>query len=143
MVKMESLEEVVPLFDAYRQFYHQAANLAGARIFLRERLLKNEAIIIGASEEEKWYGFALIYPLFSSVRMKPIYLLNDLYVVPEARNKNVGKSLLHYCQQLARDNNQAGIQLETDKTNQVGNYLYPSTGFELIQHANFYFWENK
>lgn len=142
-VKMDSLEQVVPLFDAYRQFYHQAANLEGARIFLKERLLSNEAFIISASEEDRWYGFALIYPLFSSVRMRPIYLLNDLFVVPEARNKSVGKALLRYCQQMARDNNQAGIQLETDKTNQVGNYLYPSTGFELIQHANFYFWETK
>jgi ribosomal protein S18 acetylase RimI-like enzyme len=69
--------------------------------------------------------------------------LNDLFVVPEARNKNVGKALLRYCQQLARDNNQAGIQLETDKTNEIGNHLYPLTGFELISHANFYFWENK
>ena len=139
----EGLDQVVPLFDAYRQFYHQPADPVQARAFLSERLVRQEAIVIVASQDEKLYGFALIYPLFSSVRMKPIYLLNDLFVKPEARNKNVGKELLRYCQQLARENNQAGIQLETDKTNAVGNYLYPLTGFELIQHANFYFWENK
>ncbi|MDZ4709074.1 MAG: GNAT family N-acetyltransferase [Saprospiraceae bacterium] len=143
LMPLDALDQVVPLFDSYRQFYHQPADPANARTFLRERLIRQEAMIIVAGQEEKLYGFALIYPLFSSVRMKPIYLLNDLFVIPEARNKNVGKDLLRFCQQLARENNQAGIQLETDKTNAVGNYLYPLTGFELIQHANFYFWENK
>lgn len=142
-VHLEDLDQVVELFDAYRQFYHQASAPEQARVFLHDRLVHDEAFIIGAWEMGTLLGFALIYPLFSSVRLKPIYLLNDLFVKPEARNKNVGKELLFYCQQSARDNGIAGIQLETDKTNQVGNHLYPATGFEMIQYANFYFWENK
>lgn len=140
---LEHIEQLAVLFDAYRQFYHQPPDLAAARDFLTARISNDESIIYGAFDDDLLLGFAQIFPLFSSIRMKPVYLLNDLFVLPELRNKRIGKSLLHHCQEEAKKNKRAGILLETDKINQTGNHLYPSVGFVLNEHANFYFWENK
>ena len=39
------LDRMVPLFDAYRQFYGQMQDLALAREFLRERLERDQSVI--------------------------------------------------------------------------------------------------
>jgi hypothetical protein len=44
--------------------------------------------------------------------------------------------------QLAKLTNAAGILLETEKENKIGNQLYPSSGFGLYDKTNFYFWDN-
>ena len=36
----------------------------------------------------------------------------------------------------------AGLLLETEKANRIGNKLYPSAGFSLYDQTNFYWWEN-
>ncbi|MEO5583529.1 MAG: GNAT family N-acetyltransferase, partial [Saprospiraceae bacterium] len=67
---------------------------------------------------------------------------NDLFVLPEFRNKQVGSALLRHCQSIAKTKNHAGIMLETEITNEVGNHVYPAVGFHQIDTSNFYFWEN-
>ena len=139
----DDISLLVPLFDAYRQFYRQTSDLETAAIYIYQRISRNEATIFGCFINSDLVGFTLLYPMFSSVRMKPFYLLNDLYVLPDYRNDHIGSSLLRYCQQKAKEEDQAGIMLETEKTNHVGNHLYPSIGFEYNDDSNFYFWENK
>ena len=39
-------DTVAPLFDAYRQFYEQAPDLAGAKAFIAERLEREESVIL-------------------------------------------------------------------------------------------------
>lgn len=138
-----NLDQLLPLFDAYRIFYRKSSDLEGAKNFLTERLEKHECIIFGAYDENALIGFALVYPLFSSVRLKPIFLLNDLFVSPAGRNKSVGRSLLYHVQNFASSLQYAGVLLETEKTNAIGNHLYPSAGFHKEDDSNFYFWENK
>lgn len=41
---IQNLDSIVPLFDAYRQFYRQYSNLKKARTFLQDRLEKKESI---------------------------------------------------------------------------------------------------
>lgn len=76
---------IAPLFDAYRQFYGQTPDLEGARQFLFERLQGGESVIFAVMEGENALGFTQLYPSFSSVSMKPIWILNDLFVVEKAR----------------------------------------------------------
>jgi GNAT superfamily N-acetyltransferase len=140
---LPDIQALVPLFDAYRQFYRQPQDRIAAEKFIRERLKQSEAVIYGYFNNDQLVGFTLLYPLFSSVRMKPFYLLNDLFVLPEFRNNQVGSALLRHCQSIARSKNHAGIMLETEITNEIGNHVYPAVGFEKIDTSNFYFWENK
>src|SRR6516164_182621 len=84
------LDVVVPLFDAYRRFYRAAADLEGARRFLLDRFSHNQSVIFLAFDGDIPIGFTQIYPSFSSVSMARIFILNDLFVSPEARSRGAG-----------------------------------------------------
>jgi len=138
--KLSHLNEVAQLFDAYRVFYRKESDLLAAKKFLKERIEKQDSIIYVAEEDGKLLGFTQLYPLFSSTRMKRTWLLNDLYVTPDQRGKGISKLLIEQSKVLARATNAAGISLETEKDNTVGNQLYPTTDFELDSEHNYYFW---
>ena len=44
---IQDLDRLVPLLDAYRQFYGQPSDLIIARQFLGDRLTRNESIVLG------------------------------------------------------------------------------------------------
>jgi ribosomal protein S18 acetylase RimI-like enzyme len=75
-ISAEQVELVAPLFDAYRQFYNQLPDLDGARRFLVERLGRGESVIYVVVEGGRALGFTQLYPSFSSVSMRPIWILN-------------------------------------------------------------------
>ena len=88
------LELMVPLFDAYRQFYKQRSDVAGSREFLRERLEHGESVVFLAMRNGDAVGFMQLYPSFDSIAMKRLWVLNDLFVVPEVRQSGVAKLLM-------------------------------------------------
>ncbi len=141
--KESDLEQLARLFDLYRIFYRKQSDLNAAIFFLKERLHKNESVIFVAEENESLIGFTQLYPQFSSTRMMRTWLLNDLYVLNEYRGRGISKQLIDAAKQLAKQTDAAGLLLETEKTNMVGNRLYPSAGFVLYSETNFYWWENK
>src|SRR3954451_2647604 len=87
---------VGPLFDAYRQFYEQPSDPALARAFIGERLAHGESVIFLAERGDRPVGFVQLFPLFSSTAARPrrLWLLNDLYVAPEARGSGVARALM-------------------------------------------------
>ncbi len=87
---IDHVNNLVPLFDAYRIFYSQESNLKAAKDFLYKRLTKNDTIIFLAYIDKKAVGFTQLFPSFSSVSMQPLYILNDLYVDKEFRNQGIG-----------------------------------------------------
>ena len=138
------LEIVSILFNDYRIFYRKNSDPEGARNFISKRLTNQDSVIFLAMEETApspyYTGFVQLYPLFSSTRMAKLWLLNDLYVKPEFRGRQIGKALIERSKELARDTDACGLMLETEKSNIIGNNLYPATDFELIDGSNFYFW---
>lgn len=140
--QFEHLNELAPLFDAYRVFYRKKSDLDGAMAFLGERLEKKESVIFVALFNKTVVGFTQLYPLFSSTNMRPLWLLNDLFVAVEHRGKNISKGLMKAAQEHCKITKAAGLSLETEKNNVPGNALYPKMGFELDREHNFYYWEN-
>ena len=140
---LADLPELSGLFDLYRIYYKKETDLKAAERFLKERIEKNESVIFVATSDGKLVGFTQLYPLFSSTRMKRLWLLNDLYVAQEFRGKGASRKLLEAAKDLARTTDAAGLLLETEKTNTIGNSLYPSAGFELYEENNFYWWQNR
>ena len=138
---IEDLEMLSTLFDAYRQFYLKPSDISAAKKFLSERMEIKESVIYVAEENGRLTGFVQLYPIFSSTRMKRLWLLNDLFVAQEFRRKGVAKQLFEKCFQLMRETDACGVMLETEKSNVIGNKLYQQLGFELIEN-NFYFFEN-
>jgi ribosomal protein S18 acetylase RimI-like enzyme len=139
---ISDIAQLANLFDQYRVFYKFKSDLQGAKEFLTERLQNGDStIIVDEREGNILSGFTQLYPLFSSTRMKKLWLLNDLYVSPEFRGKGISVSLINKAKELARETAAAGLMLETAKTNQIGNKLYPKTGFQLDSEHNVYSWD--
>jgi len=92
----QHLDVLAPLFDGYRRFYRQPSDLAAARRFLADRLAADESVIFAAAlpEADGLAGFTQLYPFFSSVRMRRVWVLNDLYVAPGARRQGVARALM-------------------------------------------------
>ena len=94
--------EVVPLFDAYRQFYKKPSDLEAARRFLFARLSKGESVLFVAHHDGRAVGFVHLYPVFSSVNLTRQWILNDLYVVADARKQGIGRALMNACSSVGR-----------------------------------------
>lgn len=123
------LDSVAPLFDAYRQFYAQPADLARAREWLRERLHRDESVILLAERDGMAVGFTQLYPMFSSVRTVRIWILNDLYVDAASRRGGVARALLDAAAEFARDDGAARLMLETGRDNLAARALYRAAGW--------------
>jgi GNAT superfamily N-acetyltransferase len=82
---------IAPLFDAYRQFYKAASDIEASSQFILERLTNDESVIFLAMKGEGALGFIQLYPLFASVALQSLWLLNDLFVHPSARKQGGGR----------------------------------------------------
>lgn len=123
-------DAVARLFDAYRQFYDQPADLPLAARFIHDRLQNKESVILLAvSEEQQILGFCQLYPSFCSIKAIPICSLYDLFVRPEARRCGARKILLQAAENYAAHNGFARLDLTTAKTNATAQSLYESLGW--------------
>jgi GNAT superfamily N-acetyltransferase len=124
------LELIVPLFDAYRQFYRRPSDPDLARRFLRERFQRNESIIFLALREDgSAVGFTQLFPSFSVLSAARIFILNDLFVSPEARRKRVGALLLDAAARYGRAVGAVRLTLSTEVTNEKAQGLYEKEGW--------------
>jgi ribosomal protein S18 acetylase RimI-like enzyme len=129
LARFEHLEEVSNLFDLYRIFYKQPSDLGAARNFLQERFQKNDSTIFVVSNNGCLIGFTQLYPSFSSVSMKCIWILNDLFVKEPYRNQGAAKLLLSAAADFARETEAVRIILATQTSNTAAQALYESLGF--------------
>jgi ribosomal protein S18 acetylase RimI-like enzyme len=126
---LADLGALVPLFDAYRQFYGQASDPARAKTFLRERFEHTQSVVFIAEERDNAVGFTQLYPSFSSVSMARTFVLNDLFVAPHQRRKGVGEMLLQAAAEFARNVGAVRLTLSTAVTNAAAQALYESAGW--------------
>ena len=129
----------VPLFDGYRRFYGQPRDPEGARGFLQERTARGESALFLALEGTEGLGFAQLYPSFSSVSMKRLWILNDLFVAPEARRRGVAAALLEEARRLAVETRAKGLELATATENLPAQRLYERLGWERDDAFHHYF----
>ncbi|TMU56839.1 GNAT family N-acetyltransferase [Flagellimonas algicola] len=135
------VDRIAPLFDAYRVFYGQESDVEAAKVFLLERFEKGENVIFLALENDVAVGFTQLYPTFSSVSMQQFYILNDLFVAPEARKKGIGEQLLNHAKEFCKLKNSKGLTLETAADNPAQK-LYERLGWEKDVSYLHYFWKN-
>lgn len=126
---LEDLDLIAPLFDGYRRFYGQPADVRRAKDYLHERLENNESVVLLALQDDKPVGFTQLYPIFSSVRTARTWLLNDLFVAEDARRGGVARALLDAAADFARARGAAGLMLETMRDNAPARALYIAAGW--------------
>lgn len=140
IAKLEHLDSLAILFDGYRKFYRQESDIEGARQFLKARLENEDSIVYIAFIDDVAVGFTQLYPLFSSVSMEPMYILNDLYIDSNYRGKNIGTSLINRAKKLCKEKQYKGLIIQTETTNPA-QHLYERLGFVKDQDLMF-FWTN-
>ncbi|MBO0950022.1 GNAT family N-acetyltransferase [Fibrella forsythiae] len=136
------LDSVAYLFNEYRIFYEKPTALAEGRQFLADRMDRKESVVfVAETDSGTLAGFVQLYPLFSSTRMKRLWLLNDLFVHADHRGQGHSLALIDAARQLCRETKACGLILETAQTNLIGNRLYPRAGFVLDEEHNYYSWD--
>jgi GNAT superfamily N-acetyltransferase len=139
---VEHLDAAAELFDQYRQFYKQPSNLPAARHFLFERMINQQSIIYLAQEPHKpeAVGFMQLYPSFSSISLESLWILNDLYVLPDHRKKGIGRQLIETAMDCVRQREDKGLAISTAFDNHEAQRLYEAMGFKRDEAFYHYFW---
>ncbi|GAC1403957.1 MAG: GNAT family N-acetyltransferase [Candidatus Velthaea sp.] len=125
------LDEIVPLFDAYRVFYERPSDVAAARTFLAERMRRDESRLFVAIQEatNRAIGFTQLYPSFSSTVLGRVWILNDLFVDAQARRSGAGSALMAAAEDFARSTGAVGVTLSTAHTNLTAQRVYTKRGY--------------
>ncbi|MGN7412145.1 GNAT family N-acetyltransferase [Paenibacillus sp. SAF-068] len=150
-------DEVGRLFNEYRMFYNQNADIQAARQYIKERMERHESVILVAetdverdhgsdesngkpiSKGQKCSGFVQLYPSYSSVSMRPIWVLNDLFVHSDYRQQGIARELLQAAKRLASEHGVLRISLSTELSNKQAQALYESEGY--AQDTRFMYYE--
>lgn len=126
---ISDLDGLADVFNNYRMFYRQESNVEGAKTFLRNRIEREESIIFVAVEDGQYLGFTQLYPSFSSISMKELWILNDLFVQESKRGAGIGKKLLEAAKTFALENGAKGLKLQTEIDNISAQRLYAENGY--------------
>ena len=118
----------------YRQNYCGETNAetdAQGMIKKFKKLAKNkDYIFVSALEGDKPVGFCegvLNYEIIENQR--PVLTLWNMRVLPEFRKSGVGKKVMIYLEEFAKQNNAVGIFGGCDFENKIGQEFYKHLGF--------------
>ena len=130
---LEHLDLLTPLFVKYREFYGELPFPDSSKAFLEKRLRRKESVIYLAlaDEEDKLLGFCQLYPSYSSLALKRVWILNDIYVAEDARRQLVADRLLQTAKNMAKETNAVRMRVSTSLDNEVAHKVYESIGFTV------------
>jgi ribosomal protein S18 acetylase RimI-like enzyme len=123
------LDLAVRLFTGYLRFYEKSTRESETREFIGERLARQDSVFYLAEANGVALGFTQLYPAFASLSLAPSWILNDLYVEPEARGRGVGEALMDAARELALSSGAAELMLQTARTNTTAQRLYEKLGW--------------
>jgi GNAT superfamily N-acetyltransferase len=128
----DDLEAMLPLFIGYREFYRLAPEEEESRRFLARMLASEESAIFLAflGAEKKAVGLMQLFPTNSSASLRRIWILNDLFVAPEARRLGVGRRLLEQAREFGAQTGAARLMLRTEVSNTQAQSLYEAMGWK-------------
>lgn len=128
------IDQVAGLFDQYRVFYRQPSDPGLSRQYLQTRLDKKESVVFVAFLEIEGrfipMGFTQLYPNYSSIRAIKNWTLNDLFVEPGYRNRNIGRALIQTAIDFARQEGAHLLELSTGSDNFIAQGIYEKMGFQ-------------
>ncbi|UQY32894.1 GNAT family N-acetyltransferase [Pseudomonas fulva] len=128
---LEHLDLLTPLFVRYREFYGERPFLDSSRKFLETRIKREESVIYLAlaDDDDKLLGFCQLYPSYSSLSLKRVWILNDIFVAEDARRQLVADRLLQTARKMAKQTQAVRMRVATSRDNEVAQKVYQSIGF--------------
>lgn len=137
---LKDLDTTAGLFNRYRIFYGQADDYEKCRKFIQDRLHNDQSHIFVVYADGEAAGFVQLYKLYHYIKLEKQWLLSDLFVHADYRGKGLSVALIDRAKEWCDETGACGLMLETEKTNNVGNNLYPRCGFQYDGAHNYYYW---
>lgn len=126
----EHLEDLTPLFVAYREFHGAMPATELSREFLQQRIeLQDSLIFIAQNDDGTLVGFCQVYPSFSSLTLRPIWILNDIFVREEFRGQHVAEKLIRHTLEKAETADVVRVRVSISQYNEAAQRLFEHTGF--------------
>jgi GNAT superfamily N-acetyltransferase len=131
-VGVVDLPVLMPMMRAYCDFY-EVGPRDDRLVALSRALIDDPAEggqLIARDDAGVPLGFATVFWTWQTLDASRIGVLNDLYVVPEARGSGVARALIEHCRGLCRKRGAAKLVWETAPDNATAQRLYDGIGAE-------------
>lgn len=134
VAKINDVETLFSLIKALADYEKLSDEVTGSVENLEKHLFGNpvygEAIIAELDDES--VGFALFFTNYSTFLTKPGIYLEDLFVLPEYRCQGIGKELLNYLINLAKDRDFGRVEWSVLDWNQQAINFYEKMGAKVL-----------
>ncbi|MCB0875654.1 MAG: GNAT family N-acetyltransferase [Solirubrobacterales bacterium] len=131
-VDVVDLPVLMPLLRGYCDFYEVEPRddrlVALCRALIDDPTEGEQAL--ARTPDGEPLGFATVFWTWQTLYAARVGVLNDLYVVPEARGRGVGRRLIEHCRGLCRKRAAAKLVWETALDNETAQRLYDGIGAE-------------
>ncbi|WP_026568495.1 GNAT family N-acetyltransferase [Bacillus sp. UNC41MFS5] len=138
---IEDLPKLVPIFDSYREYFKHPKDPLKVESFLYEKFEHLESVIFIAEQQSEVIGFAQLYPIFSSLSLQRVWLLNDFYITEQCRNGGIGKQLFAKVKEFTLLTKSKGIELSVEHTNEKAWHFWENQGFKVDDEFRYYFYK--
>jgi ribosomal protein S18 acetylase RimI-like enzyme len=137
---LTDVAELAALFDAYRIFYGAESAPPETEAFVKGLITQRKTHFFLAREAEGLpaLGFVHLMPSITTVAMRPIWLLEDLYVSPVGRRRGVAAALMAHAEAFARKTGAERLTLATAQDNRHAQSLYKRMGYMKEEHFWYY-----
>ena len=141
VVTEEDLGELLPLMRGYCDFYETSTSdealMTIATTLIEEPETDGLQFIARDPQAGQALGFATLYWSWSTLRGTRIGVMNDLFVVPEARRRGVGELLIEACLVAVRERDAGVLTWKTALDNHTAQSLYDRMGAEREQWLDY------
>jgi GNAT superfamily N-acetyltransferase len=125
------LPELLTLMRGYCDFYDVAPSDEDLLALSRALLAWSECHgvqLIARGDGARAIGFATVYWTWSTLRAAEIGVMNDLFVVEDARGSGVAEALIAECLGLCRERGAVELEWRTAKDNLRAQTVYDRVG---------------
>ena len=129
LVGEADLADLLPMMRAYCDFYAVQPSDGDLEALARALIASpaHDGIqLIARDDGGAPLGFATVYWSWQTLNAARAGVMNDLFVVPEARGQGVGRALIEECRRRAREHGAATLVWETAPDNESAQRLYRS-----------------
>ena len=122
------------LISALAEYERLTAQVVGTAQDLQRELFNERPVIeaVIAWDAEKALGFALYFHNYSTFLARRGLYLEDLFVVPEARGRGIGKALIRHCARVAVQRRCGRFEWAVLDWNQPAIDFYQSIGATIL-----------
>lgn len=130
-VSEDDLGELLALMRGYCDFYEVAPSDEALRDVVRALLAdpqREGRQLLARDESGAAVGFATLYWSWQTLAASRLGVMNDLFVVPEARGRGVAEALIAACLDACREHGATTLAWQTALDNERAQTVYDRVG---------------